>query len=180
MSAQPLDPAVTAALPDHGFALVPMQLSDVSEVAAIERAIYTAPWTEGNFVDSLTAGYCAWTLRAMVPSPTFPPVERSRHPVAGYFILMAAADEAHLLNLSIASQWQRRGHGLRLLRKATLLAAEFRASSVILEVRPSNARALAVYRRFGFRDHGLRRRYYPISDVNPHSREDAIVMRLEL
>lgn len=184
MSAQPLDPATAAAAPTTGpdlaFELVPMQLSDVAEVAAIEKAIYTAPWTQGNFVDSLTAGYCAWTLRAIVRPTIFPPAELVRQPVVGYFILMAAADEAHLLNLSIASHWQKRGLGLRLLRKATLLAADCRASSVILEVRPSNGRALAVYRRFGFRDHGLRRRYYPVSDVDPQAREDAIVMRLQL
>ena len=42
----------------------PMQLSDVAEVAAIEQSIYAAPWSEGNFVDSLNAGYCAWTLRS--------------------------------------------------------------------------------------------------------------------
>ncbi len=60
------------------------------------------------------------------------------------------------------------------------LALEHKASSVILEVRPSNRRALAVYRRFGFRDHGLRRRYYPASASDQTTREDAIVMRLAL
>ena len=171
MSAQPIDAASPAAHPATRFA--PMQLSDVAEVAAIEHAIYAAPWTEGNFVDSLMAGYCAWTLRAAgLPS--------SPGALIGYFVLMAAVDEAHLLNVSIASGWQARGFGLFLLRKAVDLAIEHKASSVLLEVRPSNLRALAVYRRFGFREHGLRRRYYPVSSLDQQAREDAIVMRLAL
>ncbi len=147
-----------------------MQLSDVAEVAEIERSVYAAPWSEGNFVDSLMAGYCAWVLRT----------DGRAAPLIGYFVLMAAVDEAHLLNLSIASAWQAQGHGLFLLRKATGLAVDHHATSVILEVRPSNSRALAIYRRFGFHDHGLRRRYYPASAQDQQSREDAIVMRLPL
>ena len=160
-----------SAQPIPAFAFAPMQRSDVAEVAAIEKTIYTAPWTEGNFVDSLMAGYCAWTLR-----------ERGDPPgsLIGYFVLMAAVDEAHLLNLSIAASSQRHGHGLFMLREATALAVGYNATSVILEVRPSNQRALAVYRRFGFREHGLRRRYYPASADDHTSREDAIVMRLVL
>ena len=187
-----------------------MQLSDVREVAAIEQSIYAAPWTEGNFVDSLMAGYCAWTLRATsgaligyfvlrasaVADPRRPltalpslrstvtsvpwPVGTSCLKAAFSALLMAAIDEAHLLNLSIASTAQGLGHGLFLLRKAAAVAVEHNASSVILEVRPSNLRALAIYRRFGFREHGLRRRYYPASHEDQQSREDAIVMRFTL
>lgn len=157
-----------------------MQRSDIAEVAAIERSIYAAPWSEGNFVDSLTAGYCAWTLRTVDRASASSLHPAKSNTLVGYFVLMAAVDEAHLLNVSIAPAWQARGNGLYLLRKATELAAEYKASSVILEVRPSNARALAVYRRFGFRDHGLRRRYYPASAQDHQAREDAIVMRLQL
>lgn len=160
-----------------------MQLSDVREVAGIEKSIYAAPWTEGNFVDSLNAGYCAWTLRVSarnVFGAAALPSTRTVEPLIGYFVLMAAVDEAHLLNVSVATAWQAQGHGLYLLQQATSLAADYKASSVILEVRPSNTRALAVYRRFGFREHGLRRRYYPASSDDQQSREDAIVMRLAL
>ncbi len=174
MSAQPIQPMQSVSSADT-LVFAPMQLSDIAEVAAVEKAIYTAPWTEGNFVDSLMAGYCAWTLRATARS-----AGHDANALVGYFVLMAAVDEAHLLNLSIASGWQARGHGLTLLRNATAVAIEHNASSVILEVRPSNVRALEVYRRFGFRDHGLRRRYYPASLDDQRSREDAIVMRIEL
>ncbi len=175
MSARPSEPRFAS---DRGR-FAPMQLSDVGEVATIERSIYAAPWTEGNFVDSLMAGYCAWTLRR-ASQPTAPGPRVAGDPIIGYFVLMAAVDEAHLLNVSVAQDWQARGHGLYLLQEASALAREHNASSLILEVRPSNGRALAVYRRFGFRDHSLRRRYYPASGDDQHAREDAIVMRLAL
>ena len=158
--------------------MAPMRLADIAEVGAIERSIYSAPWTEGNFVDSLTAGYCAWVLRRADASGDT--VKQQAQTIIGYFVLMAAVDEAHLLNVSVAVPWQRCGLGLYLLRKASALALEYRASSLVLEVRPSNTRALSVYRRFGFREHGLRRRYYPASTNDQQSREDAIVMRLQL
>lgn len=175
MSAQPIEPVYDPS----SVTFAPMRLADIAEVAAIERSIYTAPWTEGNFVDSLTAGYCAWVLRPAEASSS-PEKQPPRQGVIGYFVLMAAVDEAHLLNVSVDLTWQRRGHGLYLLRKAAALAADYRATSLILEVRPSNLRALSVYRSFGFREHGVRRRYYPASSTDQQSREDAIVMRLQL
>ena len=140
-----------------------MRHEDLEEVLAIENAIYTHPWTRGNFSDSLRAAYDCRTWR----------LERE---LVGYFILMVAAGEAHLLNLSIALPHQRNGHGSALLREALELANRRGASSLFLEVRPSNAAAQALYARFGFRRVGLRRGYYPA-----HSgREDALVYTVEL
>jgi ribosomal-protein-alanine N-acetyltransferase len=136
---------------------------DLDEVVAVERAIYTHPWTRGNFADSLQAGYvcCTWRL------------ERE---LIGYFVLMAAAGEAHLLNLSIAAPQQRIGHGSALLREASSTARRLGARNLFLEVRPSNHAAQALYRRFGFRKVAVRRGYYPA-----HSgREDALVLTLAL
>ena len=89
---------------------------------------------------------------------------------------MAAAGEAHLLNLSIAEPHQRRGHGTALLREAAGLARALGANTVILEVRPSNRAAQGLYTRFGFHRVAVRRGYYPA-----HSgREDALVLTLAL
>ena len=174
MSAQPIEP-----LFDPGsVTLAPMRVADIAEVAKIERSIYAAPWTDGNFVDSLTAGYCAWVSRLTDASAD--PVMQQAQEIVGYFVVMVALDEAHLLNVSVAASWQGRGHGLYLLRRATLLALDYNASSMLLEVRPSNVRAIEIYRRFGFRDFGVRRRYYPASADDQRTREDAIVMRLQL
>jgi ribosomal-protein-alanine N-acetyltransferase len=140
-----------------------MRPADLDEVMAIENAIYTHPWTRGNFADSLRAGYDCRTWRA-------------EGELVGYFILMSAAGEAHLLNLSVAVRHQRSGHGRALLREAVELARRRGARSLFLEVRPSNAAAQALYQRAGFRRVGVRKGYYP-----SHSgREDALVLSLAL
>jgi ribosomal-protein-alanine N-acetyltransferase len=136
---------------------------DLDEVLAIENAIYTHPWTKGNFSDSLRAGYDCRTWR----------LERA---LVGYFILMVAAGEGHLLNLSIAASHQRSGHGRALLREAVDLARRRGARSLFLEVRPSNLGAQALYTRFGFRRIAVRRGYYPARS----GREDALVFTLAL
>jgi [ribosomal protein S18]-alanine N-acetyltransferase len=143
--------------------LTAMREQDLDEVMAIENAIYSHPWTRANFADSLRAGYACR-------------VWRLARELAGYFIVMAAAGEAHLLNLSIAPGYQRNGHGSALLREAAALAAELGAHHLFLEVRPSNHAAQALYRRFGFRKVAVRRDYYPAHT----GREDALVLTLPL
>jgi len=140
-----------------------MREADLAEVMAIENAIYTHPWTQGNFADSLRARYECRTWRL-------------DGELIGYFVLMAAAGEAHLLNLSISPAHQRRGHGTALLREAAALARRQGAATMFLEVRPSNRSAQGLYTRFGFRKVAVRRGYYPA-----HSgREDALVLSLPL
>ena len=140
-----------------------MREADLAEVLAIENAIYTHPWTMGNFADSLRAGYDCFTWRV-------------GGELVGYFILMAAAGEAHLLNLSIAERHQRRGHGTALLREVAALARRRGAGNMFLEVRPSNQAAQNLYTRFGFRKIAVRRDYYPAH----FGREDALVFSLTL
>jgi [ribosomal protein S18]-alanine N-acetyltransferase len=143
--------------------LAPMREQDLDEVMAIESAIYTHPWTRGNFADSLRAGYECRVLRL-------------GEELLGYFVLMIAAGEAHLLNLSIAAAHQRSGHGSGLLGEAMGLARSQGARSLFLEVRPSNSAAQALYTRFGFRKIAVRRGYYPAHA----GREDALVLNLPL
>jgi [ribosomal protein S18]-alanine N-acetyltransferase len=139
--------------------LAPMAEADLDPVLAIERAAYTHPWTRGNFADSLRAHYDCRTWR-------------QGGELLGYFVLLAAAGEAHLLNLSIAPAWQRRGHGSALLKEAMRAAREHGTKNIFLEVRPSNLAGKALYERFGFRKIALRRGYYPAQG----GREDALVL----
>lgn len=144
---------------------VPMRVDDLSEVLTIENDVYPHPWTRGNFLDSLYSGYEAWTLRD--PSGD----------LIGYFLLMMAVDEAHLLNISVRRDMHGHGVGRMQLDKVVSLAKSLGATSVLLEVRPSNERALAVYQRYGFAQIGQRRGYYPAAG---NTREDAIVMRFHV
>jgi ribosomal-protein-alanine N-acetyltransferase len=140
-----------------------MREQDLDQVMAIESAIYSHPWTRGNFADSLRASYECRTLKL-------------GGELAGYFVLMVAAGEAHLLNLSIAAAHQRAGHGTALLAQAAELARKLGARSLFLEVRPSNRGAQALYTRLGFRKVAVRRGYYPAHT----GREDALVLALPL
>ena len=140
-----------------------MREADLAEVMAIENAVYSHPWTRGNFLDSLLAGYHCRTWRA-------------EGPLLGYFVLMVAAGEAHLLNLSVAAAAQRQGHGIALLREIVGIARAGSAEQVYLEVRPSNEPGKALYRRFGFRQIAVRPNYYPAHG----GREDALVFSLPL
>ncbi len=143
----------------------PMRTVDLERVLQIENDVYSHPWTRGNFLDALASGYRCRVVRD------------AQQNLIGYFLLMMAVDEAHLLNISVQRDRQGRGVGRWLLDHATALAREQGMSSILLEVRPSNPRAAAMYRRYGFVQIGLRKKYYPALDGG---REDAIVMRLAL
>jgi ribosomal-protein-alanine N-acetyltransferase len=140
-----------------------MRDAELAAVIAIENAIYGHPWTRGNFADSLRAGYQCWTYRLGTQ-------------LIGYFVLLVAAHEAHLLNLSVASASQRRGHGGTILAESIRIARALGARNIYLEVRPSNRAAQALYARFGFCHVALRRGYYPAGA----QREDALVFALAL
>jgi ribosomal-protein-alanine N-acetyltransferase len=143
----------------------PMQESDLDEVVAVEQEVYPYPWSRANFSDSLTQGYHAWVLRAQ---------DRA---LMGYFLVMGIVDEAHLLNVAVALPWQGKGVGRLLVNQAVALSRGLGMASILLEVRPSNARALEIYQRYGFAEIGRRKGYYPAANS---TREDAIVMRFGL
>ncbi len=140
-----------------------MTADDLDAVEVIEQAVYSHPWTRGNFADSLDAGYHCWIMDC-------------GSGVAGYSVVMIAAGEAHLLNLSIALPQQRRGLGSKLLRFVIKLARDHGAQTVYLEVRVSNIAGRALYARHGFAEIGMRRGYYPAGAL----REDAVTMEKKL
>ena len=145
------------------FELRAMTEADLPAVLAVENAIYAFPWTPGNFRDSVAAGYCCLIFSC-------------DGEMVGYAVLMQAADEAHLLNLSIAAAWQRQGYGSLLLQRVCEAVRGAGARLMILEVRPSNAAGIRLYERHGFQPAGRRRDYYPAQA----GREDALVLSLAL
>ncbi len=141
-------------------ALRDMVLADLDKVLSIEQHVHDHPWTRGNFTDALNSAYvCRIFMR--------------EGEMLGYAVLMPAVDEAHLLNIIIAAEHQRRGLGATLLHEIMNIARSLHMRRVILEVRPSNLAALALYRKAGFGEIAMRRNYYPA--VN-NGREDAMVM----
>jgi ribosomal-protein-alanine N-acetyltransferase len=135
----------------------------LDEIVSIESIVHIHPWSRGNFADSITAGYHCW-------------VAHRDSALVGYGVVMIGAGEAHLLNLSVAPNWQRQGVGAELTRFFVKLARDYGAGKIYLEVRPSNVAARALYAAQGFAEIGVRRDYYPVSG----GREDAVIMELPL
>lgn len=155
--------AIAATPPLPALDIRPLQDADLPAVAAIEADVYVFPWSLGNFRDSLHSGYqCTgcWTAGELL----------------GYAVVMRALEEAHLLNLAIASRWQCRGIGSAFLRHLIEHARRQRVEMFYLEVRPSNMAGRRMYEQFGFRQLGMRRDYYPAVT----GREDALFLGLNL
>jgi [ribosomal protein S18]-alanine N-acetyltransferase len=148
--------------PQRHFA--PMAVRHLDALMSIEAAAYEFPWSRGNFVDSLASGYPASLLLDASGA------------LLGYFVAMVGVDEWHLLNITVAPAQQSQGHGQFLLDHIVSLCRRGGAQQLWLEVRGSNARARAIYTRYGFTEIGVRRGYYPAAQ----GREDAVVMRLPL
>jgi ribosomal-protein-alanine N-acetyltransferase len=139
-----------------------MTVRDLDAVMTAEAGAYSHPWTRGNFIDSLASDYLAEVVAGDDVG------------LVAYFVAMRGVDELHLLNITVAAPWQGQGHGSALLRAVQGHAAALGLASLWLEVRQSNVRARALYRRRGFAEVGLRKGYYP----GAGQREDAVVMSL--
>ncbi|MDO9357635.1 MAG: ribosomal protein S18-alanine N-acetyltransferase [Polaromonas sp.] len=137
-------------------------------VLEVEQSAYDHPWTEGNFSDSIKAGY---QMQVLAAGPEAKPE------LLGYFVAMQGVDEVHLLNITVAPPHQRQGWARVMLDALAIWSRGRGAQWLWLEVRVSNARAHAVYERYGFRHVGTRRQYYPAASGQ---REDAVVMSLAL
>jgi ribosomal-protein-alanine N-acetyltransferase len=165
-------PQMTSAL-DTQLTFMPMQPSDMRAVMSLEAISHSHPWTQGNFLDSLTAGHWAYCIR---PEMTAKAELAANLPALwGYCILYPAVDELHLLNITIDPILRRNGIGSRVMQAIEGIAIQQKMSRIILEVRPSNIPAVKLYERMGYAIIGVRRAYYP-ADEATGIREDAGVM----
>ena len=152
-----------SAVPKPDINFRPMQPLDLPWIAELEKDLYDFPWSQGNFRDSLMAGYDCWVVC-------------DREEVVGYAILMIALDEAHLLNFAVAASRHRRGIGREFLARMIEVGRAKGVEVIYLEVRPSNVIARHLYRTMGFQQIAIRPAYYPAL----HGREDALFLGLTL
>ncbi len=136
-----------------------MNYTDLKKVLSVEKKAYPHPWTLGIFRDCLRVGYNAWVMTL-------------DDAVIGYGIIMLSSGEAHILNLCVDPDYQRRGLGRHLLRYLIDKTDRADVDMVLLEVRRSNAHAQKLYQREGFHELGVRKAYYPTDE----GREDAIIL----
>ncbi len=144
-----------------------MRDEDLPRVVAIERDGFSHPWSADLLRRELAH---AWStiLVAVEAGPGGP--ER----ILGFIVYWLVHDEIHVLNIATALEARRRGVGRALMEEAAAEGRRRGARLSTLEVRRSNAPAIALYRELGYREVGIRPRYYA------EENEDAIVMNLEL
>lgn len=168
-------------MPEHStttgeaeLSFLPMQAADLDEVLKIESVSHIHPWTKGNFSDSLAAGHWAYCIRPqsdqMVTGSYLDPAI-----LWAYCILFPAVEELHLLNITVSPYLRKLGLGQRMMAAIEGVAAQQKMPRIILEVRPSNTPALALYQKLGYEQIGVRKNYYPASPETG-SREDALVL----
>jgi len=145
-------------------AFEPLTPERLDALLAIEAVSHSHPWTRGNFVDALAAGYQIQLLTAS-------------EQILGYFVAMRGVDEVHLLNLTVAPKYRGQGWARLMLDALAIWSRGQGALWLWLEVRVSNTRARQLYEAHGWRCVGQRKGYYPAPEGQ---REDALVMHLSL
>ncbi|MGQ0586347.1 MAG: ribosomal protein S18-alanine N-acetyltransferase [Gammaproteobacteria bacterium] len=153
-----------SAQPEQLWNLRPMEDGWLPQVLDIETRAYAFPWTDGIFRDCLKVGYSAW----IVTSPS--------DEVLAYAVMSMAVGEAHVLNLCVEPAYHQQGIGRFLLAHLQQVARAAGMDIMLLEVRKSNAAAIALYQGMGFHKLGVRKSYYPARDGS----EDALLLGYNL
>lgn len=145
----------------------PMQLQDIDAVVAMEREACQHPshaWSLDNYRSSLNSGYWAQVMTD------------ASGQIAGVCVAMAGVEEAHLLNIAVATSAQGQGLARWMLSQLDAWCLHHHFARIWLEVRPNNTPAQTLYARLGYFQVGIRKGYYP----GQSGREDAWVMKREL
>ena len=142
--------------------IVPMSGEHLDEIAALEKVCFSAPWSRNMLAEELDND-CSAFLAALD--------ENGR--VAGYAGLQVILDEGYITNVAVRPEDRQKGVASQLLQVFINFAKGNRLSFLTLEVRPSNAAAIVLYGRHGFRTVGRRKNYYELP------KEDALIMKLE-
>lgn len=159
---RPVDPD-----PGGGWTLRRARPADVDRIVAIEKDGFLHPWSRDLVEREL--GH-SWS-RILLACDAGPSGEER---VLGYIVFWIVHDEVHVLNVATALEARRRGIGRALMAAAEDEGRDRGARLSTLEVRRSNAGAIALYRDIGYRQAGIRPNYYA------EEKEDAIVMVKQL
>ena len=143
--------------------IVPMRTEHTAQIAALEAACFSDPWPESILQKELDNPLSLW-LCAM-----------DGDTVAGYIGSQTVLGEADMMNVAVSPAYRRQGIGRALvLALCEALKTQMQATVLTLEVRDSNAAAIALYEALGFTQVGLRKNYYQ------HPKEDARILRKDL
>ena len=140
--------------------IVPMTADHLEELEKLERICFSRPWSRKMLAEELE-NQCAAFLVAE---------DSVSGRVLGYAGLMVVADEGYITNVAVFPEYRRQGIAAQILQVFVQFAEANRLAFLTLEVRPSNAAALALYQDFGFEEVGRRKNYYALP------KEDALIL----
>ncbi|MEZ2328194.1 ribosomal protein S18-alanine N-acetyltransferase [Mesorhizobium sp. RCC_202] len=151
------------------YALEPLTVGDSAAVSVLHREDFVRPWTDGEFASLLgqdtVFGYAARETG------------QGAKPPVGFVLARLAAGEGEILTVAVARAHRRQGLGWQLMDAVLRELHAQRADALFLEVDETNAPAIALYRRLGFRQVGQRPNYYRSTEHGPTG---ALVMRRDL
>lgn len=140
--------------------IVPMTVDHLEELEKLERICFSRPWSRKMLAEELE-NQCAAFLVAE---------DSVSGRVLGYAGLMVVADEGYITNVAVFPEYRRQGIAAQILQVFLQFAAANHLAFLTLEVRPSNAAAIALYQGFGFEEVGRRKNYYDLP------KEDALIL----
>ena len=143
--------------------IVPMTADHLGELERLEKICFSRPWSRKMLAEELD-NECAAFLVAEDP------VTKE---VVGYAGLLVMADEGYITNVAVFPEYRRRGVAGQIIQVFDNFARGNHLAFLTLEVRPSNAAAIALYKGFGFEEVGRRRNYYDLP------KEDALILTKE-
>ena len=141
--------------------IVSMEESHVAQVAALEKACFTTPWSENSVRAELTNPLSLWLVAV------------DHGEVVGYVGSQSVMDEADMMNVAVSDSYRRKGIARQLVGALITALDKRGVLSLTLEVRASNEPAKQLYKQIGFEQVGRRPNYYR----NP--KEDALILRKE-
>ena len=140
------------------YNIVPMDRSHIEQIAALERECFSTPWSEAMLTEVLFDSQASFIV-----------AESEDGGVLGYAGLQVVLDEGYIDNIAVEPNARRHGVADELL-DVFCRFGEANLAFLTLEVRASNAPAIALYRKHGFEEAGRRKNYYT------QPAEDAIIM----
>lgn len=136
-----------------------MKESDLDRVLEIESKTFNPPWSREAFLLELTKNLLAKYIVAEVDGE-----------VVGFGGIWLIIDEGHITNIAVDEKYRQMGIGSKIMEGLIQLCSDRNIIAMTLEVRKSNEAAKALYKKYGFKEYGIRKNYY--QDNN----EDAIIM----
>ena len=140
--------------------IVPMNADHLEELEKLERICFSRPWSRKMLAEELE-NQCAAFLVAQ---------DSITQQVMGYAGLLVMADEGYITNVAVFPEFRRQGVAAKLIAVFENFARGNKLAFLTLEVRPSNAAAIALYKGFGFEEVGRRKNYYDLP------KEDALIL----